>query len=273
MSWSRNLTRAGAWALCAWGCTQEASTRGAADAGRDSLASSGGSWNGSGGSTVLRDGSSSGGRATLPCEMDATADAARAGADASPDAAKDASRPLATADAAEPPTYCVAPCVWELIRNCRAEGACSTQDYPSSGIATDSVSCAPESDWWRLRSTYLYNGSHRTDDYYRNGSRCYSYAEGEACVKVGFMQGQWTNAAGDIVAYFLADCGTGGETICGPFGTASPLVTAFTSDGQLAPGFTAYAQDWWNPACAPWQDPVCEPGCCGTPPGPLQSFP
>lgn len=132
------------------------------------------------------------------------------------------------------------------------------------------MSCAPESDWWRLRSMYFYSGTHRMEDFYRDGSLCYRYEEDEACVKAGLGQGKWTNAAGQVVAYFVTNCHDDGTTICGPFGTAG-ILAALADGGGYAPGFTPYPRDPSNPACAAWQDPVCQPGCCSTPPGPLPS--
>src|ERR1043165_4423021 len=34
-------------------------------------------------------------------------------------------------DAGSPPTHCIAPCVWELMKNCRPAGGCFLQEYQS----------------------------------------------------------------------------------------------------------------------------------------------
>src|SRR6185503_7002897 len=58
---------------------------------------------------------------------------------------------VSQSDSGTPPTHCVAPCVWELMKHCRPRGECTQQVYSYEfRVHGETASCAPENDWWSL---------------------------------------------------------------------------------------------------------------------------
>lgn len=199
------------------------------------------------------------GRTTPPCE--ASTGGLSDAATVDPADARDAS---SLADAGDPPAHCIAPCIWDLMKNCRPAGACTSQDYGTFPFLAG-VSCAPGNDWWEIRSGHFYSGPQTDTAYYLADSICYSVEQ--ISMRTATLR-MWHDSAGRAVA-MTAGFNTS-SVICGPLyqhGVSSPAdyPDIFVDGGGLAPGFTEYAQDPTSPDCAPWQR-ICEPGCCGEPP-------
>lgn len=239
MLWRRYLIHAAAWGLCVWGCGSDGTSRHAMDAGKDSS-----NPDGSGGAGG---GSATGGQSGAPpCTMDASTDGATADS-------SDTSPTGSTPDAGAPPTYCVAPCIWDLMKKCSPEGACVTQSLPppTQFPSYQSVSCAPENGWWKTTLGHDFYDYDTSINVYLHGAFCYGYALVCMCNPGMTEFSQWRDAEGRVVAY-------GG-------GPDAP-VSCVTPSGDVS-----YPQDPTNPACAAWQSQCTEAGCCGTPPEPPQS--
>jgi hypothetical protein len=257
----------------AWGCDDEQTRPVArADAGKDASSLETGA-SGTGGVPTVppaSGGSTSEAAAPLcPKVVASLPDSALAGS------ACDGGRPAQNDEAGTPPPHCVAPCVWELIKNCRPTGRCVTQEYPTPNVGLPKhlfaagTSCAAENDWWDVYSgttTVSPGGSH---DVYLGACPCYRFtktATDNGLTGIVPWNVRWYDGAGRVVAD-----GWGyprSRVLCGPWETLARPEDAWLPDGGgYAPGFTPYDMDPTTPDCAGWLSPTCEPGCCsGNPP-------
>jgi len=126
----------------------------------------------------------------------------------------------APSDAGQPPTYCVAPCLWELVRSCLAEGPCKPENempsftlgqYAGYEVCVDGRVCASFS---------------------RQGTRPGTFA-----TDPGYpLSWYWSDSHGVTVA-----CG-------GAVARADPLRTACAPCGSG----DRYPLELDRPECAPW---------------------
>lgn len=234
--------------------------RRAHDAGLDSSALASGGGYGTGGAPWANPGT--GGAPPPPARL-CEASAAFLPADARTGSGCEGGQPHQPDEAGDPPSHCIAPCVWELMKNCRPKGRCVSQDYSAESPLTAGVSCAPDDDWWDVRSGEQGLQEWNSDEFYLDRCFCYSFMMSNAtagCCSPPWWWAAWGDAAGRMIA---ADFNyPSGPVVCGPFDSLKTPFDAYLPDGVLAPGFTAYAIDSKNQDCDAWRAPQCEPGCC-----------
>lgn len=177
------------------------------------------------------------------------------------DASSDASS-VPEVDPGDPPTHCIPPCIWQLVKGCRPKGQCFTHDYmPGAFPFWGYVSCAPENDWWLVNSGRFGSSGSYWHKYFSGNALCYEFAQQNFQFEIF---DSWHDAAGFLVASFHGGTNVIGAMLELPTGTVychSPGAT-LSSPGELTP----YEVDPSLPECAPWVSPACEPGCCGVPP-------
>jgi hypothetical protein len=190
----------------------------------------------------------------------------------------DGGRPPQNDEAGNPPSHCIAPCIWELIKNCRPRGPCITQEYPAPNVGlpkhlfSSGTSCAADNDWWDVYSgttTVSPGGYH---DVYLGECPCYRFtrtATDNGLTGIVPWHVRWYDGAGSVVADGWGHPRS--RVLCGPFETLDKPEDAWLTDagGPLgpAPGFTAHDMDPTSPDCARWLSPACDSGCCpGSPP-------
>jgi hypothetical protein len=141
----------------------------------------------------------------------------------------------AAADPGDPPPDCIAPCVWELMKNCRLSSCCGRQiEYgvPSAPFPTTDQQC--DDQGVLIDSQYPF---HASDVYaYRRGVLCYSIHSTYGSNV--FLPVKWEGAMGQLIA------------------TESPDGTSYDCNG------TSYTVDGTQPKCAPWLGATCAPGTC-----------
>jgi hypothetical protein len=169
-----------------------------------------------------------------------------------------------------PPSDCVAPCVWDVIKDCLPVGPCIGQpleQQPGSGDET-SLDCAPDNDWWGANFSTFTRGTY---DVYVRGSPCFHFRSSSVDGVFGFTCETWSDGAGNVRARVLFSgpvyCGTP-EALNALGSCSGPRIDPATT------GATAYAVDPSKPHCAPWANAIatafgvnCRAGCCpGTSP-------
>lgn len=182
------------------------------------------------------------------------------------DAALDASVTFFDGDAGPtPPPYCVAPCVWEVIRHCVPTlETCVTNTDADADRVSGTVTCDPNTGWAKFYGSV---GLHTfQDSVSRNGITCFSWNHGAL---QGFPPASFLyDSAGRKVATY-----TNGAVLCGDLNWSDFLFDGgphFTDggvelvDGGVAP---AYNMDTSRPECVAWDEatglPVAPP-CSST---------
>lgn len=157
-----------------------------------------------------------------------------------------------------PPPYCVAPCVWEVVKHCIPELRSCWQTPAFSGYA--SVTCDPETGWSEYSGlvaskTWKFSVSYR-------GVECFRWNSGGI---PGLSVSSLVDRLGNVVAAQVA----GEPLYCGvtiPDIFAAHMAQKITDAGfELDGGFVpAYHLDRSRPECAAWDDhglpvrPPCE---------------
>lgn len=172
----------------------------------------------------------------------------------------------AAGDAGVPPADCIAPCVWDVIKNCLPTGSCisETPRFSQTISTTYHTSCWSDGNRWAYSfSAPPSNAS--TDAVYVGASVCYEVKTGDPLYP---GQVEWYDAAGTLIA-----TGFMGTTYCGPAGA---LPTLSCPEGQCvcdgltncpaASEVTGYTADINQPHCAQWKalmtGEACQSGCC-----------
>jgi hypothetical protein len=197
----------------------------------------------------------------------------------------DMSNPAVDWDAAAPPEDCLAPCVWDVVRHCLPPVACTYQDYGSSGVASQHLSCG-ENDWWDIgTTTAVFNYGYRGDIYVA-GRLCFSFGESERSPSGIFgpriWEGNWGDANGDAVAVaYRSDSGDQNDVVfCRNGDQPLAIVPCTSHEDCLSKGILAYGVAPTASKCAPWRRIIdaayarfdCARGCCPTDPPAIPSL-
>jgi len=164
-----------------------------------------------------------------------------------------------------PPPYCVAPCVWDVIRYCVPTlETCVTDTSADAAPIPASVTCDPNTGWARF---YKYVGLHTFQDgVSRNGITCFGWDQGAL---YGFPPvSVLSDSSGREIATYIEDI-----VICGDVMWPDLIFDDgfhFTDGGvELVDGgvVPAYKMDKSRPECAAWEGgtglPVAPP-CSAT---------
>lgn len=258
----------------ATGCSSETDSRlgSTAHVGNDAASGgpsdTGGRAPATGGASVIGGSPSSGGNGGTGNAGNGPSGGTTGGADASVDAGAGGSTggsagrgPMPEVDAGPPPPpYCVAPCVWELVRHCVPDLRQCITSQSANGIET--LTCDPGTGW-SLRSERVGPRTYRLSYSWR-GSLCFSTT---SFFGIGPIV-EFDDAQGGAVALNL-----GNTTYCGVKFTDVTTASVFTdagmtfADARVAPGVELRRGD---PACAAWDAqgfpvrPPCETTEAGT---------
>lgn len=185
------------------------------------------------------------------------------GRDASPGSggARDASVEFSQGDAGPaPPPYCVAPCVWEVVKHCipTLDTCVTNHDAGPAFGGFDSVTCDPTTGWAEFSG--VVGPKHSRFTVSRYGETCFQWDYGYAPIQAaGF-----SDRSGRTLAIVLG----GNVVYCGAtYADLANVVSnhALTDGGLVLAdgGFArAYPLDRSQPECAAWQDnglPVAPP--------------
>lgn len=187
-------------------------------------------------------------------------------------------------DAGMPPSDCLAPCVWELVKDCLPQGQCVSQAYGprSSFFSYSELMCVPGTGWAGTRDV---PSSLRT-----SGHSVSIYVDDRFCY--GFSASQMSGVASLHALWWTAPTGPRASVIAGPTGAGIPGIIGLTQWGPVAcgtaealaanlecvqnrncpdgSGVTFYDVDPDQPHCAAWRDIAyaaygsfsCRKGCC-----------
>ena len=157
---------------------------------------------------------------------------------------------------AMPPPDCVAPCVWELIKNCLPSGPCFAEIGPES-LARVGQSCSETGNWldlWFIGTPPFSNGYAHT--IFADDRSCYGvalniprYLPGSPIV-LGASR-SWTDANVSVVA-------------------SQPLTASGLGPVRCVSTGESFSVNSAAPHCEPWRAAVdaadgnfgCSPGCC-----------
>jgi len=163
-----------------------------------------------------------------------------------------------------PPTYCVAPCVWEVVQHCIPEMHTCAR---SLGHNNEVITCDVSTGWSEIDQQQIKGGTFSVSF---AGAKCFSVLTGFA---LGFTLTQVEDSTGTVVAVkdeHRVYCGVA----LGDLSHIAQLTDAGAelTDGRFVP---SYPQDPSRPECAAWDNhglPVQPPcslvdgGGCPTPP-------
>ena len=131
-------------------------------------------------------------------------------------------------DGSVPPEECVAPCVWDLVKDCLPRTACQSEGDDRHVESFDVIG-------------HIFT-------VYEHGKVCYEY--GSRYSPVGWFA-NWKDGSGKIVTWEMSDSsGNDPRTHCGPYppclpGGTQPLDAAACAD-------RTYLMNLTDPRCRPW---------------------
>jgi hypothetical protein len=180
-------------------------------------------------------------------------------------------------DAGAPPEDCLAPCVWELVRQCPPPAACTDQDYGGDALGSEHLSCG-ENDWWDSGSAW--HPFNHQDAIYVDGRLCYRVNSGAPGSSFGSSLITWADATQGVAVMVGNVSNDDGQAFCGVGG--KPVTFPCVSDQDCASkGIVTYDVYGTAEKCAPWRRIIdaafgqfgCKKGCCPTDPPVLPSLP
>jgi hypothetical protein len=180
--------------------------------------------------------------------------------DAGVDATSDVGAVSELVDAGAPPSDCIPPCLWEVVKNCPRVGRCASQPSPSRSCGCwGKVACWPTTERWELTTDC-------TTRQYRSvyiGDRLCYREEMVASLAGGYVS--WSDASGDFAIMFVIPLGSPpGDFLCESEGVSY----------GINPG-AAHCAPWWPylpHTFQPTADACASSSCCGEPPAQPDCF-
>lgn len=196
----------------------------------------------------------------------------------------DSAGSIAANDAGAPPTDCLAPCVWELVKNCLPPGPCVSQTIEprSPFYSYSALMCVAGTGWAGTQDTpSSLRTSNSSVSVYVDDAFCYGFSISQMSGVTGLNALWWTGPRGYHGAAIGGPTGGGipgfiARTRWGP--VACGTVEAFLANPECVQGgrcvdgggVTFYDVDPDQPHCAPWRSVAyaaygrfsCTPGCC-----------